>query len=282
MRATEQAFFEPSTDELRAALDTYESLAPNVVPEPQAPPRRRLDRVRVADTPCDTCSDDYRGLAAAHIATGGGTVYVKWIGALYHGGDPACVEDGLIAVSAEGIRQMAASEDLTERMDAMVAGRTGGDLDVYEWTLFAANGSWIAKSVDYNDFRALGADGAFMDAYIAARPDAHDDVLTWLNSEGYLFTRSEPVRRFERPRAPGLLRRLLARTEYEDRFENSTTGDFLTRLYGADVADELWQLHLEMAEFDNPLIGDAWKALRAMKDARPELDARLREIWDGQ
>lgn len=281
MPATEQAFYRLSDEELRGALATYEAIAPNVAVEPEAPPARRLDRVRVTDVPSDSSGEDYRALASAHAAVGGGRVYVKWVGAMFFGDDPVCPDDGIIGVTAPGMGRLAELDDFAAELDPRIDVRTNGFLSAHDWTVFAADGSWIATSWESNDFRALGASDDFMDAYIAARPESHDDALTWLDSEGYLFTESVPVRRVERPRTPRFLKGLISRTEYEDRFEGSTTGNFLSRLYGGDVANELWQLHLDMNEFANPLMGDAWKELRAMKQQRPELDARLREIWDG-
>lgn len=281
MHAAEHAFFKLSDAELRDALAVYESVSANVAVEPESPPTRTLDRVRVTDVPSDSTGEDYGALVAANAACGGGPAYVKWVGAIYFGDDPVCPEDGIIGVTAEGMKQLAAIDDFASEIDPAINVESNGFLSAHDWTVFAADGSWISTSWESNDFRALGASNAFMDAYIEAKPDAHDDALTWLDSEGHLFTESVPVRRAERPRAPKFLKGLLTRTEYEDRFENSTTGDFLTRLYGREVASELWQLHLDMGEFADPLMGDAWKELRALKKKRPEVETRLREIWDG-
>lgn len=261
-------------------MAVYEDVVPSVEVEPESRPARNFDRVRVADVPSGSEGEEYRALAAAHSAVGGGPGYLKWVGAICFDEDPVCPDDGILGVSAAGMASLAGA-DFGSEIDSLIVGQACEVIDAHEWAFFSADGSWISVSWDVNDFRVLGASNAFMDVYVEARPEAPDDALTWLHSEGYLFTDSVPVRRVERPRTPRILKPLLSRTEYEDRFEGSTTGEFLARLYGADVAGELWQLHLDMGEYADPLVGDAWKELARMKQERPELETRLREIWDG-
>ncbi len=270
--------------ELEAAMAVHAEITGNLDPSGKARTERRFDRVRVAAL---TGSIDYydielRAIAAGHAAVGGGPILIRWYGAHSEIG-PTGPSDGVVETTAEELVRIAELDEPDDALAGLEPDARAGlqNFMSMEWSIFAANGRWMASSRDVEDFYLLGGSEDFMGGYLAVRPAAPDDVLTWLSSTGYLFTNHTLVRRIARPRTPRFLRGVLDREEYEDRFDGSFTARLLERLYGAGVAGELWGLHLEMEDLANSLVGDAWKELAMLKERRPELEARLREIWDG-
>lgn len=268
-------------------LAVYDEIIGNFSSDPEDAPGRPLDRSRVVEffTSIDySTGADLNALLDAHESTGGGPVIARWTSALYFGEEDLDPPDGMIEVDFAELVRVAHLEDPDEhlfaRLDKMIAAGLAAS-SAAEYCLYSADGRWISVSWDSNDFYALGGSDAFMDAYVNNRPEAPDDVVTWLSSLGSVFVTWAPVRGWRRPRGPRFLRKLMTRVEYEDRFEGSPTELFLSRLYGPSVAAELWEIHLEMESMSTSFVGDAWRDLAQLKQQRPELESRLLDIWNG-
>lgn len=55
---------------------------------------------------------------------------------------------------------------------------------------------------------------------------------------------------------------------------------YLSRLYGSEVASEIWDLKLAMERYEpTPYFSEPAKELELLKADRPELNERLAEIW---
>lgn len=153
-----------------------------------------------------------------------------------------------------------------------------------EWSVFSTRGEWIWSAWDNADFAAIAGSDKFMTEYLAHRPSSVDDASTWISAEGHIFATSVNRPRSRRPRVPAFWYRVIGNEEYLGSvLEGSTLEIFLNKLYGQQVAQELWWIHSEMELLSaNPFFGDAWKELSLLKKRLPWLESRLLEIWNGE
>lgn len=274
--------------EAEEARRVHSSIVGNVEVNPSAIDRR-LEAVRVVelDTGIDALWADH--LRALTAASAGEDVY--WMTADAFGGlehdeateAPIGIDlPRLTALVAELEEDEACLE--IESFDGFESSALNSLFCIFskESSMFPASGDWISTAWDGADNTAIAGSRSLIESYLGHCPDVVDDVLTWTSCPGYLLARDIRQPGLRRPRAPKWLSPILGREpsiighEYED----SLLETYLSRLYGSEVASEIWDLKLAMERYEpTPYFSEPAKELELLKADRPELNERLAEIW---
>jgi hypothetical protein len=255
---------------------------------------RKLEVVRVAEIGWSIdgiWGKQLRGLVAASAAIGESGAYWISSGAVPSRPEDDATEQPIWVDLPKWAQLITQLENAGEQFEAEHYGPIDGELAgslfnafADSGSLFSPNGSWISTSWDSGDVNAMAGDSVFMGAYRDACPDVIEDVLSWTYSLGELFARRlrGPAKR--RPRQPRWLSSLTVSEPeiigYE--FENTTLEAFLSRLYGADLASEIWKVSREMEDArTNPVYSDAPMEVARWLTDHPELREWLGALWTG-
>ncbi|MFY9487937.1 MAG: hypothetical protein WAP35_04470 [Solirubrobacterales bacterium] len=306
-------------DQRASALAALESVLPNIDFAARETPARVLDRARIVYEYAGITSRvaDLEHLlavldAAESIGESHSLIHHPSKSRLLSGRDSAGADIALIDhallrefLFEEQRREAAGQRSQTESWPEAARELIEPRLP-FEWSWGSQHGTWVTASWDLSDVNAMAASDQFIDAYVAARPDAPRDCVEWMLGEGHVF-----LERGKRP-LPGYTRwqrfTRVAPIRGVELFPDSSLEQYLVRLYGRDAAAALWEIYAAtrlldsdrpIPEGDRALVGRSGvlfdaegsrvateingtpdQRLARLIEADPSVDARLREIWN--
>jgi hypothetical protein len=220
-------------------------------------PGRTLDAVRIvhqANSFDHFDAEELDALAGAASAVGDEGAY--WYATVTPLDSPIRVDLAGLAEYARSCEKGPREEDF----GALDPRATSALFNFYsdETAIFSPSSSWISVGWEASDISLMAGTREFMAEYVSLRPSAAEDVITWIKFLGKLLT-----------------------NKTGGEYSGSTLEKFLRRLYGPEVARELWEISLELDNYQRfRLYSNAEREWEKLKRDRPELPARLREIWD--